>query len=93
MTMTPVQTFSDEDRIYDGLSVGVFVVEESRLLANVGDPISVLYGDDVEEADDYLVHVILPLGADAASEPSVAVFFSNELVPSDPVVFSVDRCD
>ena len=47
MSVQPVQTFEDESRVYDGLSHGVLVVEESRLMAKVEDPIRVLY----EEAE------------------------------------------
>ena len=43
MSVQPVQTFEDESRVYDGLSHGVLVVEESRLMAKVEDPIRVLY--------------------------------------------------
>ena len=43
MSVQPAQTFEDESRVYDGLSHGVLVVEESRLMAKVEDPIRVLY--------------------------------------------------
>ena len=56
MAKIAVQTFSDADRLYDGLSVGVLVVEESRVVANVRDRIRVRYLDEVEEADDYFVY-------------------------------------
>ena len=77
MNMPPVQTFNYEDRIYDGLSHGVLVVEESSLLADVADPIRVLYGDDGEECDDYIVHLILRLQTEENGSPRVAVYFSD----------------
>ncbi len=90
MRVPPVQTFEHEDRVYDGLSDGVLVVEESRLVAEEEDPIRVLIGDDGEEGDDYFVNAILPLREETDSPPRVAVFFSEfrtsdmKLVVGDP---------
>ena len=77
MDLQPIQTFSNEDRYYDGLSHGILVVEESRLAAKVEDPIRVLIGDDGEEGDDYTVKTILPLRDEPSVPPRVAVYFSE----------------
>ena len=90
MSVPPVQTFGYEDRVYDGLSHGVLVVEEARLVAEEEDPIRVRIDDDGEEGDDYFVGKILPLGEAADGRTRVAVFFSDfrwsdvKLVVGDP---------
>ena len=77
MDLQPIQTFSYEDRYYDGLSHGILVVEESRLAAKVEDRIRVLIDDDGEEGDDYTVNAILPLRDEPDGRQQVAVFFSQ----------------
>ena len=77
MRVPPVQTFEHEYRVYDGLSDGVLVVEESRLVAEVEDPIRVLIGDDREDGDDYVVNAVLPLREEPDCQPQVAVCFSE----------------
>ena len=71
MSVPPVQTFGDDHRVHDGLSHGILVVEES------GDPIRVLWGDEDEEGDDYVVDLILPLRDQPGHPPRVAVCSSE----------------
>ena len=78
MSVATVQTFTSEDRVYDGLSQGVLVVDESILMAEVDDPIRVLYGDDVDESDDYVVRLILRLRLEPTGNPRVAIYFSDK---------------
>ena len=67
MRVPPVQIFSSEDRWYDGLDHGVLVVEESKLVAAEEHPIHVLWGDEDEEGDDYVVDLIPPPSGRAGS--------------------------
>ncbi len=77
MRVPPVQIFSSEDRWYDGLDHGVLVVEESKLVAAEEDPIHVLWDDEDERGDDYIIELILPLRDEPGSPPRVAVHFSE----------------
>ncbi len=77
MSVLRVQTFGYEDRAYDGLSHGVLVVEESKLVAEEEDSIRVLWSDEDEEGDDYVVDLILPLRDEPGRPPRVAVHFSE----------------
>ena len=76
----PVQTFGSDDRWHDAFDHGVLVVEAAKFVAEEGDPIRVLYGDEDEDGDDYFVEFILPLGKETGSPPRVCVGFSD----SDP---------
>ena len=76
-----VQMFNNEDRVYDGYSRGVLVLEESRLAAEEGDPIHVRYGDEDGEVDDYFVNCILPLRDEPGKPARVAVYFSESDYP------------